>query len=309
MFNYNHLYYFYITAKSGGVCLGAKNLSISQPSLTSQLKVLEAALNLRLFHKVGRTNQLTENGLIVYGICQKAFETFEELDFLVSNSALTNSRRLHIGMSDQVGQQFVTDILRIFLKRYPRAHQPRILFSYDKHHHLLERLRFHELDAMITHLTMIGSDLVNLAEAQVPVTLLCPNNFTIYNTDKDLTTGAGIMESIGDTPSWIGPSAGLKFRAECSQFFADKKLKGKIVFESSIMSSLIQAVEDGIGLAFLPCIYAAKEIRKKTVHIIGPKEGYWKYPIWLACHSRDQNDALIQKLHESFIEAFQQSLI
>ena len=52
MYNFNHLYYFYVTAKSGGVNAAAQHLRISQPSLSSQLKVLERSLDLRLFEKV-----------------------------------------------------------------------------------------------------------------------------------------------------------------------------------------------------------------------------------------------------------------
>ena len=68
MYNFNHLYYFYITARSGGVNVAAKHLRISQPSLSSQLRVLERALDVRLFQKVGRQNQLTQTGSIIYGL-------------------------------------------------------------------------------------------------------------------------------------------------------------------------------------------------------------------------------------------------
>lgn len=57
MYNYNHLYYFYSTVKFGGVTLAAKHLCISQPSLSSQLKVLEESLQIKLFNKVGRNNK------------------------------------------------------------------------------------------------------------------------------------------------------------------------------------------------------------------------------------------------------------
>ncbi len=56
MYNYNHLYYFYVTAKSGSVMTAATLLSISQPSLTSQLKVLERSLERETLSK-NRTHQ------------------------------------------------------------------------------------------------------------------------------------------------------------------------------------------------------------------------------------------------------------
>ena len=62
MFNYNHLYYFYITAKLKGVTVAALQLNTSQPSLSSQIKNLETALKRKLFRKSGRNIELTEDG-------------------------------------------------------------------------------------------------------------------------------------------------------------------------------------------------------------------------------------------------------
>src|SRR3954469_24544853 len=98
MYNFNHLYYFYITAKSGGINAGAKHLRISQPSLSSQLKVLERSLLVRLFQKVGRNNQLTQAGSVIYGFCRQMFEISEEMGELISKRVPSASRRIHIGV-------------------------------------------------------------------------------------------------------------------------------------------------------------------------------------------------------------------
>ena len=88
MYNFNHLYYFYITAKSGGVTAAAAHLRISQPSLSSQLKVLERALDVKLFQKVGRNNELTQAGSVIYGFCRRMFELSEEMGEQISRGFL-----------------------------------------------------------------------------------------------------------------------------------------------------------------------------------------------------------------------------
>jgi LysR family transcriptional activator of nhaA len=107
MYNFNHLYYFYIAAKSGGVSAAAKHLRVSQPSLSSQLKVLEKKLNLRLFRKVGRSNQLTPAGIAIYGFCRQMFEISEEMSESITKRVPTAARRIHIGVSDEVDRPFV----------------------------------------------------------------------------------------------------------------------------------------------------------------------------------------------------------
>jgi len=39
--NYNHLYYFWVVGREGGVGRAAEELSVSQPTVSNQLKALE----------------------------------------------------------------------------------------------------------------------------------------------------------------------------------------------------------------------------------------------------------------------------
>src|SRR4051794_9227220 len=114
MYNFNHLYYFYIAAKSGGVNAAARHLKISQPSLSSQLKVLERSLDLRLFQKVGRNNRLTPAGSNLYGFCRQMFEISEQMGEQISNRIPSVSRRIHLGVSDEVDHPFVVEVVSHF---------------------------------------------------------------------------------------------------------------------------------------------------------------------------------------------------
>ena len=50
--NYHHLLYFWAVAKEGSLRRGSEILHVSQPSISTQLKQLEEALEL-LFSRVG----------------------------------------------------------------------------------------------------------------------------------------------------------------------------------------------------------------------------------------------------------------
>lgn len=63
--NYHHLRYFHTVAAEGSLRLAAEKLRISQPSISTQIKVLEAALGERLFRRSGRSLVLTEFGRVV----------------------------------------------------------------------------------------------------------------------------------------------------------------------------------------------------------------------------------------------------
>jgi len=308
MYNFNHLYYFYITAKSGGVTTAAKHLRVSQPSLSSQLKVLEGALNQRLFQKVGRKNELTEAGSVIYGLCRQMFEISEELEGLVTKRVPSASRWIHIGVSDEIERSFVVEVVSLFLKKHALAQRPKVTIASGTHEQLVERLRFRELDVIVTPLVMTNPELENFDCAEVPVALICPGKWKISSSTKKLKAADAVKEIVGgENAQWLMPSSRFKLRSQIDLFFEENKLKGRIVFESDVMASLVRAASDGMGIAFLPLLYVAREIREKSVRALGPKGGYWKYRVWLGCHEQNKGDKLIQALSRSFKEISDQA--
>jgi len=301
MYNFNHLYYFYITAKSGSVTVAAKHLSVSQPSLSSQLKVLERSLDLKLFQRTGRTNELTRQGMVIYGFCRQMFELSEEMSEVILKKVPSATRRIHIGVSDEVDRPFVVEVVSHFLKNRILTERPKVTLVSGTHEELVERLKFREIDVMISELAMTDPDLINLSKVEVPVALVCSQQWKLKSNGRNLKAAAAIDEIIGgDRAQWVMPTAKFKLRAEIDQFFEANQLKGRIVFESDVMASLVRSVIDEIGLAFLPLLYIAREVRENSLRVLGPKDGYWKYRVWLVCGKHNSRDELIQALSQSF---------
>jgi LysR family transcriptional activator of nhaA len=310
MYNFNHLYYFYVTAKSGGVSAAARHLRISQPSLSSQIKVLEQTLDVRLFQKVGRNNQLTPAGTSIYGLCRQMFEISDELGELISKRVPSASRRIRIGVSDEVDRPFVVEVVSLFLNKHGLSQRPKVTIVSGNHEQLAERLRFRELDAVVTQMSMIDPELENLVHAEVPVALTCSTQWKSRIKRKNLNGADAIMEAVGgENAQWLMPSSRFKLRVETDLFFEKHQLKGRIVLDSDVIASLVRSVIDEIGVAFLPLIYVAREIREKSIHVIGPKNGYWQYRVWLTSHRQNKDDALIKDLSRSFKEICNQALL
>lgn len=311
-FNFNHLYYFYITAKSGGTIAAANHLRISQPSLSSQLKVLEQSLDMKLFRKVGRKNQLTEAGSIVYGFCRRMFDVSEELSELILERVPSAARRINIGVSDEVERSFVVEVVSLFLKKHGLTKRPKVTMVSGNHEQLVERLRFQELDAIVTQLPLTDPELKSLIRMDSPVALVCSRASSqgkIYSQIQKIKSNAGICRLLeGHGEQWIMPSSKFKLRSEIDHFFATHDLKGRIVFESDVIDSLVRSVIDEIGFAFLPLLFLAREFQEKSIRILGPKRGFWQYTIWLGSHNQNCDDPLIQLLARSFKEVSAQIL-
>jgi LysR family transcriptional activator of nhaA len=303
MFNFNHLYYFYVTAKSGGVTAAAEYLRISQPSLSSQLKVLEQSLDVKLFQKVGRINRLTRTGFLVYGFCRQMFEVAEQMKEQISKKVPSASKRIHIGVSDEIDRSFVVEVVSSFLKKFKVAERPKVVIVAGPQEQLVERLRFRELDALITQSAMIERDLQNVGRAEIPVMLAYSANIKVPKLGKSFGP-TQILKQIAseDETQWLMPSSRYKLRIETNHFLEANELTGRVVFETDVVASLVRSVVDHVGVAFLPVIYCARELQQGSLRVIGPKGGYWKYRVWLSCHGQNSHDSSIIALAASFGE-------
>lgn len=303
MYNFNHLYYFYITAKSGSVTAAAKHLSVSQPSLTSQIKVLEQQLDVKLFQKVGRRNELTENGSIVYGYCRRMFEIAEDMSAVALQGLPSASRRIYIGVSDDVERSLVVEVVSKFLKKQTLTTRPLVSIISGTQKQLTEKLKFREVDIIVTETPVADPKLMNLARAESPVVLVCSMK---SKEGKELLKGKPRVQSISSilrnsVSQWLMPSTRFKLRSEIDHFFEDNEIKGRTVLESDVLSSLVRSVVDDIGLAFLPVLYLKNELKEKSIRILGSKKGYWTYKLWLVCDPCSTNDDLINSFTKSFI--------
>src|ERR1700751_6168794 len=95
--NYQHLRAFHAIAVEGGVSRAARRLNVSQPTLSQQLKALEARYGVPLFE--GRKGPL---GLAVAGgerfrQTQKLFATAADIDDMLGETASLTGGTLRLG--------------------------------------------------------------------------------------------------------------------------------------------------------------------------------------------------------------------
>src|SRR5688572_16473880 len=100
--NHNHLYYFWIVAREGGVIRAAEELMVSQPTISAQLKDLESSLGHKLFDRVGRGLVLTETGRIAFNYANEMFTLGQELINALEHQPAQRPLRLAVGVLDAI---------------------------------------------------------------------------------------------------------------------------------------------------------------------------------------------------------------
>ena len=108
--NYQHLYYFWIIAREGGLTRGAKALHLTHSTLSVQLRALEDTLGERLFERRGRALVLTPFGRDVQQYATEIFRVGTELlDF--AQGRAVSQRRLELGVVAAIPKTMVCQLL------------------------------------------------------------------------------------------------------------------------------------------------------------------------------------------------------
>lgn len=97
MINFQHLYYFWVIAREGGLAKAAAALHLTHSTLSVQLRALEDVLGEPLFERRGRALQLTPFGRDILQYANEIFRLGAELlDF--AHGQTSPSRRFEVGV-------------------------------------------------------------------------------------------------------------------------------------------------------------------------------------------------------------------
>nr|BFD62334.1 LysR family transcriptional regulator [Bdellovibrio sp. HM001] len=115
--NHHHLYVFWIFSRTSSFTRTAEALSIAQSAVTSQIKLLEEALELNLIdRKNPRRPQITEEGRKVLEYANSIFESSRELINWATKGSLPNKRTLRIGAISGLSRNFQFEFIQPLIK-------------------------------------------------------------------------------------------------------------------------------------------------------------------------------------------------
>jgi LysR family transcriptional regulator, transcriptional activator of nhaA len=143
--NFNHLYYFHVTASEGSVKAAADRLGVTQPTVSEQLRILERSLAVQLFERTPAGLRLTQAGRDAY---EHTTAMFLAGDRLVNTLGQTASRpviALRVGVSAATSRTIAADFLMPVLA----VEHCRPSIRTGEFTDLLRDLRSHELDLVV----------------------------------------------------------------------------------------------------------------------------------------------------------------
>lgn len=145
--NYHHLRYFWTVAKEGSLRRASEQLRVSQPSMCTQIKLLEASLGESLFRPSGRSLELTEFGQLIYGYAEEIFTLGREILRTTKQAPSVRTLRLQVGIVDSFPKLMSYEILRPVFDHQPPV---QLICHEGKLGDLVSQLNTHRIDVVLS---------------------------------------------------------------------------------------------------------------------------------------------------------------
>ena len=152
--NYHHLYYFWTVVREGGIAAASRKLHVGRPSISTQLKSLEAFFGEPLFIRRGRHLELTDTGRLVEGYADEIFRTGRELVDAVRGRPSGRPLVLRVGIADVMAKLVAFQLLRPALEF---DEELSLQCREDHPNRLFAELALHELDLVLSDIPLAPS--------------------------------------------------------------------------------------------------------------------------------------------------------
>jgi len=145
--NYHHLLYFWTVATEGSVTAAAKRLNLTQPGVSTQIRLLEESLGHPLFRKRGRGLVLTNTGRIVFDYADEIFSLGREMLDVLGGERNPDAPRFRVGVADVLPKLVAYRLLDAVFRMEPR---PIIEAREETVEKLVAAMALHEIDLVLS---------------------------------------------------------------------------------------------------------------------------------------------------------------
>lgn len=237
--NYHHLFYFWSVARAGSIAAACEELLLSPPTISAQIRELEAALNEKLFHRVGRNLALTEMGRVVYRYADEIFSLGREMVDTVKGRSPGISIQINIGVNDVIPKLVAYRLLEPVVQVPERS---RISCVQGTPAQLLPALAVHDLDLVLSD-APVGPHIKVRAFSH----LLGECGVTLYASPKQARKmRKSFPRSLDGAPALL-PAPGSALRIGLDRWFESVDVRPEIVGEFEDTALLSTFGEHGQG--------------------------------------------------------------
>ena len=259
--NYHHLLYFWMVAREGSVTRASRQLRLAQPTVSGQIRTLEAALGEKLFHRKGRNLVLTDVGRVAFRYADEIFGLGRELVEAVRGRGSAPTR-LIVG----VGEELPKPIVRLLLEPALHLTEPvRLVCREDRPlEDYLAELATHTLDVVLSDAPAPPGSSVRAFSH------LLGECGTTFFAAPELAAQLkrGFPASLNGAPCLL-PGSRATLRRALDQWLHGRKLRPNVIGEFDDPALMNVFGQDGVGIFPAPSVIERELRRLHNSRVVG----------------------------------------
>lgn len=259
--NLDYLRYFIKLAEVRHYTKAAKQLCITQPSLSHAIHLLEEELGVPLFEKSGRNTDLTLFGEEFLDCAKRTLETLEQGVNSLKHSA-QGEGLIRLGFLRALGTEYIPKLAAEFLRLNPDKNI-RFEFHTDRTQPLLEGLLNKSYDLVFCSKPPEDLHLNSVAVTQQDLVLIVPKGHPLSNLHS-----VDLSQTLEYPQIFFTESSGL--RSVIDNLFEKVGERPKIAYETEEDQVIAGLVAEDFGIAVVPYMDLLLKLNLSILQISSP---------------------------------------
>lgn len=275
--SFRQLQVFECVANLGNFTAASRELHITQPTVSMQMKKLEEALNTRLFEQVGRHVHLTYEGREFLVTCREIFSSVQRFEKNIENRIdAVGGPLTFAGVTTT--EYFAPVLLGAFKKFYP---QVSFSLSILERENLFQRLRDNLDDLYLIDQVPKNIEVESIPFIKNPLVVVASPEHPLARR-KNLAMDVLLNETFLLREPTSGTRIALK------RFLESQAITLKIGMELSSNEALKQAVASNMGLSILSKYCVARECARGELTTLSV-QGFPLMERWYIVYPKDRH--------------------
>lgn len=272
--NIRKLRIFYKTATTLNMTKVAKELYISQPSVSQTIHEIEEELGVTLFDRIGKKLFLTNEGEVFLNYVRRIINLYEESIERVHEIAKMEKGKIKIGASTTIGIYILPDIIRKFIAEHKDIEISLIIENTAN----IEKLILeNKVDLAFVEGRVYSEEIIEENIWEDELVFICSD---IHSwRDKKEVSGKELINE-----KFIMRELGSGTRGIIESYLLEKNIDYKIFMELGNTEAIKNSVEANLGIGCISSKCIEEKIKQKKLYMVRLKEGKIKRNLQLIMH-------------------------
>ena len=256
--NLQHLRYFLAVAQKGSFTQAARDLHVTQPTVSNGISELEQSLGVKLFNRSSRRVELTMEGRGLVQYAMQVQNLLEEAEERIRRRDVLPGEGFQFGAIDAAVIYLLPDLLKCYMRDFPEVE---LKTQVAPSRYLVDDLLMSRSEFAVISLPLVHPKVETIAlySDAMPLVVGAEHRFTGRRFVR--------LQEVVEEPLILFHADSVS-RKIVDERFAEVGLAPGVVMEMSSPEAMRELVEAGVGISFLPQLVVQEALDDQTLKAV-----------------------------------------